>query len=110
MHSKMETVPDEIENCPIYKVMQLFQGKWAIWILFELSKNETMRFGALRKAIPNISNTMLASTLKDLEAKQLINRIQFNEIPPHVEYAATDKAKELRFVFDAMSQWGSKNL
>ena len=110
MKSKMEYVPDEIENCPIYKVMELFQGKWAVWILFELSKNETMRFGELRKAIPNISNTMLASTLKDLEAKQLIDRIQFNKIPPHVEYTATYKAKELRVVFDAMNEWGSKNL
>lgn len=110
MKSKNEYIPDEIENCPIYKVMELFQGKWTVWILFELSKNETMRFGELRKTIPNISNTMLASTLKDLEEKQLIKRIQYNEIPPHVEYTATDKAKELRVVFDAMSEWGNQNL
>lgn len=110
MKSKMESVPDELENCPIYKVMELFQGKWTIWVLFELSKHETMRFGELKRAISGISNTMLASTLKDLEGKKLIERIQYNEIPPHVEYRATDKAKEIQTVFQAMKDWGSKNL
>ena len=110
MKSKMESVPDEIESCPIYKVMELFQGKWIVWILFELSRHETMRFGELKKAISGISNTMLASTLKDLEEKKLIERIQYNEIPPHVEYMATDKARELQTVFQAMNDWGSKNL
>lgn len=106
----MEYVPDEIESCPVYKVMELFQGKWNVWILFELSRHETMRFGELRKAISGISNTMLASTLKNLEKKELIKRIQYNEIPPHVEYMATDKAKELQSVFQTMNEWGSKNL
>ena len=110
MKSKMESIPDEIESCPIYKVMELFQGKWTVWILFELSRHESMRFGELKKAIVGISNTMLASTLKDLEEKKLVERIQYNEIPPHVEYTATDKVKELQAVFQAMGEWGSKNL
>ena len=110
MKSKIENMPDEIERCPIYKMMELFQGKWTIWILFELSRHETMRFGELKKAVVGISNTMLASTLKDLEEKKLVQRIQYNEIPPHVEYKATDKARELQAVFQAMRDWGSKNL
>lgn len=110
MNSNKTPVPEELKNCPIYKMMELFQGKWTVWILFELSKHETMRFGELKKAVHGISNTMLASTLKDLEAKQLVTRIQFNEIPPHVEYTATEKARELRAVFAAMSDWSSRNL
>lgn len=110
MSTKNDLVPDEIKSCPIYKLMELFQGKWTVWILFELSKNETMRFGELKKAVHGISNTMLASTLKDLEERQLVKRIQYNEIPPHVEYTGTEKAKELRTVFAAMSEWSSKNL
>ena len=110
MESNRNAVPPEIENCPIYKLMKLFQGKWTIWILFQLSRNETMRFGELKKAIPGISNTMLASTLKELEEKKLVERIQYNEVPPHVEYRASSKAKELQVVFQAMSEWGSKNL
>lgn len=110
MKSKIDTITQEVENCPIYKLMELFQGKWTVWILFELSKNNTMRFGELKKAIPGISNTMLASTLKDLEERNLVERIQFNEIPPRVEYSSTEQAKELRAVFKAMNDWGSKYL
>lgn len=110
MQPDKNSVPEEIKNCPIYKITELFQGKWTIWILFELNKNETMRFGELKKAVHGISNTMLASTLKELEERQLVQRIQYNEIPPHVEYTATEKAKELRTVFAAMSDWSRKNL
>lgn len=108
MNSKKKYVTEEIANCPIYKTIELFQGKWHIWILFELSRNEAMRFGEIQKAIPSVSNTMLAATLKDLEAKGLVKRTQFNEIPPHVEYSATESAKELRHVFKAMCEWGEK--
>ncbi len=106
MKSKIDVIPEEIQNCPIYKTMELFQGKWTVWVLFELNKNATMRFGELRKAIPNISNTMLTATLKDLEDRGLVERIQYNEIPPRVEYTATERAKTLRVVFEAMATWG----
>ena len=109
MDKKIDTLPEDIANCPIYKTMELFQGKWTVWVLFELNKNGTIRFGDLRKAIPNISNTMLASTLKDLEERGLVERIQYNEIPPRVEYTATEKAKDLQTVFEAMAVWGQKH-
>lgn len=110
MKNKMDVVTDEIASCPIYKTMLLFQGKWNVWVLFELSRNSTMRFNELKKSISGISNTMLTATLKNLEEQGLVNRVQFNEIPPHVEYSATEKAKELRGIFDEMEKWGEKYL
>lgn len=106
MASKTTIISEEIKNCPIYKTIGLFQGKWTVWVLFELNKNPSMRFGELRNAIPNISNTMLTATLRDLEKRGLVKRIQFNEIPPHVEYTLTEKAKALHTVFEAMIEWG----
>lgn len=106
MKNKIDVIPEEIQNCPIYKTMELFQGKWSIWVLFELNKKDTLRFGEIKRAIPGISNTMLASTLKDLEERGLVERIQYNEIPPRVEYTATERAKTLRTVFEAMAAWG----
>ena len=109
----MNKIPDmtteEIRNCPIYKTMQIFQGKWNAWVLFELGRNETMRFGELKKAIPGISNTVLATTFRDLEGYGLVSRIQYNEIPPRVEYTATDSAKDLKDIFSAMWIWGEKH-
>ena len=109
MKYNIDDLPEDIANCPIYKTMELYQGKWTVWVLFELNKNGTVRFGDLRKSIPNISNTMLASTLKDLEERGLVERIQYNEIPPRGEYTATEKAKDLHIVFEAMAVWGQKH-
>lgn len=107
---ELEKDIESLENCPVYKTIELFQGKWQMWVLYELFKNHLMRFGDLKKAIPNISNTMLASTLKDLEEKRLVLRTQFNEIPPRVEYSLTESARGLEGVFLAMAEWGSRYL
>ena len=69
-----------------------------------------MRFGELKKAYPNITNTMLTNTLRDLENLGIIHREQFNEIPPHVEYSLTEKGKALLPVFFEISKWGEENL
>ena len=67
---------EDILNCPIYKTVKIFQGKWNSWVLFELGRHETIRFGDLQRAIPGLSKTVLSSTLKDLEAYGLVNRVQ----------------------------------
>lgn len=110
MNKTFLDTPDEVKNCPIYKTMEIFQGKWNTWILFELGRNESLRFGELKKAIPGISNTVLSNALKDLEERKLVERVQYNEIPPRVEYSATQNAKDLREVFDAMWKWGERHI
>ena len=67
-----------------------------------------MRFGELKKAVLDISNTVLTSTLKALENQGLVLRQQFNEVPPHVEYSLTESAKALDKVFQTMREWGNR--
>lgn len=69
-----------------------------------------MRFGELKKAVPDISNTVLTSTLKALENQGIVLRQQFNEVPPHVEYSLTESAKALDKVFQTMREWGNRYL
>ena len=64
----------------------------------------------MKKAIPDISNTVLTSTLKALENQGLVLRQQFNEVPPHVEYSLTESAKALDKVFQTMREWGNRYL
>lgn len=104
----MTTKPKE--NCPVRRTLELLSGKWRTHIIYELCKNQTMRFGQLKKAYPQITNTMLTSTLRDLEKIGIIHREQFNEIPPHVEYSLTEKGKALFPVFFELSKWGENNL
>ena len=60
------------------------------------------------KTMPDISNAVPTTTLRDLEKRGLVSRIQYNEIPPHVEYTATENAKDLKDIFAAMWAWGEK--
>lgn len=100
----------EALECPIRKGLVLFEGKWNIRVLYELIMKSPLRFGELKKAIPDISNTMLASTLKSLEEKGLVIRTQYNEIPPHVEYSLSESGHALVPIFDAIGDWGTKYL
>lgn len=101
----------EVRNdCPMRRTLELLSGKWRTHIIYELCKHPACRFGELKKALPRITNTMLTSTLRDLEQLGIVDRKQFNEIPPHVEYALTEKGKALLPVFFELAKWGETYL
>ena len=93
-------------NCPVTSLLLMLQGKWKFQILYELCIKDPIRFGELRKNIDGITNTMLTSSLRELEKDGLVSRKQFNEIPPHVEYSLTEKGRALLPVFYEMTKWG----
>ncbi|MBV1684117.1 helix-turn-helix transcriptional regulator [Eubacterium callanderi] len=95
-------------DCPACRSVLLFKGKWNIEVLFVLLQHSTMRFGDFKKAIPNITNTMLTTTLRELEKLGVIKRTQYNEIPPRVEYALTESGWALLPGFYQIALWGSK--
>ena len=95
-------VPDEI--CPVHKTLAVLSGKWRCLVIFELGKKDHYRFGELKKSIPKITNSMLSQTLHDLEDIGIVNRTQYNEIPPHVEYALTEKGVKLKPIFFEMAK------
>ena len=76
--------------------------------MYHLLRNDTLRFGQLKKVLPGITNTVLANTLKKFERAGVVNRIQFNEIPPHVEYSLTELGKLLLGVFYELAKWGGQ--
>lgn len=67
-----------------------------------------MRFGELKKMLKPITNAALTNALKELEKDELVQRIQYNEMPLRVEYSLTGKGQDLLPVFYAISQWGMK--
>lgn len=100
----------EYDKCFVRNALELLSGKWKTRVLFELCKQDVIRFGELKKSIPSITNTMLASTLKELEQKGLVNRTQFEEIPPHVEYSLTERGVALLPIFFQIAKWGETYL
>ncbi len=80
-------------------------GKWKLSILKELIFHGTKRFGALRRDINGISQTMLTSQLRALESDGLVSRKAFAEVPPRVEYSATKDGLALKPMFEEMHAW-----
>lgn len=97
-------------NCPVRNVLSRVGDKWSMLVLFTLEANERQRFKELQRNIPDISQKMLTTTLKMLEADALILREAFPEIPPRVEYSLTDKGKSLLPLIDNLLVWASENM
>ena len=69
-----------------------------------------MRFNALRKLIPDISQKMLTSTLRTLEADGYVTRKVHAEVPPRVEYSLTPRALSLIPIIDSLMSWATDNM
>ncbi|MGZ4117712.1 MAG: winged helix-turn-helix transcriptional regulator, partial [Bacteroidia bacterium] len=87
--------------------MDFIGGKWKTVVLWYL-KDKTMRFGELKKQIPDITEKMLSIQLKNLEDDGLIKREAFAEVPLRVEYSLTAFGETLIPVLNAISKWGRK--
>ncbi len=69
-----------------------------------------MRYNELKRSIKGITNTMLASSLRDLERDQLLVRHQYEEMPVRVEYELTPKCKTMIPILLELKSWGETNL
>jgi len=96
-------------NCPVTPLLVMLRGKWKAQVLYEFCIYDRVRFGQLKKDLPDITNTMLSNTLRELEEDGLIFREQFNEIPPRVEYGFTEMGRDLLPVFYEIMRWGFKH-
>ena len=93
------------DPCPIRKALSVIGGKWKLRLLCTLYVDGTQRYGELAKKTAGITNAMLASSLKELEADGMIERRQYVEIPPRVEYTLTDHGRELWPILHRLAHW-----
>lgn len=89
--------------------LSLISGKYKMTILYTLMEFGVVRFNEMKKYIGGISYKTLSSTLKELEADQLVHRKEYPQIPPKVEYSLTERGKSLIPILDKMCEWGEKN-
>lgn len=95
-------------KCSIGFTMNVIGSKWRAIILWHILKAHPIRYGQLKKSIPNISHKVLSQELKNLEMDSLIERIAYATIPPKVEYMPTDRGKSLENVLTELCLWGKK--
>jgi len=95
----------ETYHCAMDVTMNFIGGKWKTVVLWYL-RNKTLRFGELKKQIPDITEKMLSIQLKSLEEDGLIRREVFAEVPLRVEYSLTEFGKSLNPILEAIAKWG----
>ncbi|MGO4953365.1 transcriptional regulator [Paenibacillus peoriae] len=98
-----------IQDTPFGYTVSLIGGKWKMVIIYLLAENRTVRFNDLKRQIGAITYKTLSSQLKELEADGLVNRKEYPQVPPKVEYSLTDKAETLLPVLEGLCEWGTKN-
>ncbi len=96
---------DDDIRCPLEYGLMLFGGKWKSRIICVLSAQEKLRYSELRREMYNITDAVLASTLKDLMEAGIIDRKSYDEIPPRVEYSLTQKGQSVVPILQSICEW-----
>ncbi|CAG9245370.1 winged helix-turn-helix transcriptional regulator [Paraburkholderia caribensis] len=89
-------------------VFRLVEGRWKLVILFHLFGGQVQRFSDLEKLIPGISQKMLAQQLRQLEADGIVERKQYPQVPPKVEYRMTEWGQALCPALDSLLKWSEE--
>jgi DNA-binding HxlR family transcriptional regulator len=94
--------------CTVEITLRVIGGRWKPVILYHLFGG-TMRFSALRRTIPGISQKMLTQQLRELEKAGVVERKVYAEVPPRVEYRVSRLGESLKPVMAAMCEWGQRH-
>ena len=104
MREKVEKMKNHY-NCPVEATMDVIGGKWKVIIIHHLL-DECKRFSELRRLIPQVTQRMLTSQLRELERDGIVHREVYPQVPPKVEYSLTELGKTLEPVLWFMT-WSS---
>jgi len=94
-------------NNPVELSLYILGGKWKIPIIWSL-KDDSKRYGELRRSLPKVTHKMLTQQLRELEEAEIITRKVYPEVPPKVEYSLTLLGKSVIPVIDLLSDWGEE--
>lgn len=105
-------IPDDTHDpaacARISDMLSLIADKWTLLVVRALGPGP-LRFNALRRDIGNISQKMLASTLRNLERNGLVQRTVSPAMPPQVAYALTALGHDLNTPVCALADWTLRN-
>src|ERR1700754_1924907 len=94
-------------DCPVCRTAEIVCGKWTLLLVRDLSEGRS-RFCELERSLAGISPRTLSLRLRALEDEGIVERISYPEVPPRVEYALTDKGRDLLPIIDDMRRYGSR--
>lgn len=103
--AKYQKKLEEDIRCPLEYGLAIFGGKWKSRIICVLAAKKTLRYSEIRKEMYNITDAVLAATLKELIQDEIVSRKSYDEIPPRVEYSLTERGKSVVPILQSICQW-----
>ncbi len=110
MNENIKNICQEVNVRPFAYAISLVDGKWKMHILFWLWKQEVLRYSELKRALGTVTHKMLSNQLKELERDGLIERKEYPQVPPKVEYRLSETGKTLMPVLHAFCRWGHEHM
>ena len=107
----MRKTQQAVQRCKTMSTLQgILGGKWKLELLYYIGVAELRRFGQLKRCLGEITDSSLTKQLRELEADGFLERHDFQEVPPHVEYTLTPLGESFLSVLHFMKAWGEENL
>jgi DNA-binding HxlR family transcriptional regulator len=100
----------DIDSCGVRDALQIIGGKWKNRILYVIVLNQPIRFNALRRSLPEISQKMLTQQLRELERDGIVLRKPYPEVPMRVEYSMTSIGESIGVLYKAINRWQHDNI
>lgn len=95
------------ESCPVCLTADIVCAKWTLLLVRDLAEGHS-RFCELERSLAGISPRTLSLRLRALEEEGIVERISFPEVPPRVEYALTEKGRDLLPIVEDMRRYGAR--
>jgi DNA-binding HxlR family transcriptional regulator len=103
------TLKTHAYGCGLEAALAVVGGKWKPIVLYHLASG-ARRFGELRRMVTGISEKMLIQQLREMERDGIVDRHDFREVPPRVEYALTSFGISLKIALGPLCDWGTKHM
>jgi DNA-binding HxlR family transcriptional regulator len=97
------------DECPVSIALRVIAGKWKPLILRELKSGSSLRYGQLQRRIPEASQKVLTSQLRQLERDGLVERTIYHETILRTQYALSPYGRTLRPALLELARWGQKH-
>ncbi len=104
----MSKTTEKVFHCNVELTLDIIGGKWKPLIMHHIGNAKTIRYGELKRKIPNINERVLTRQLRELEKDKLIKRKVYDEVPQRVEYSVSKVGESLTPILNALGKWGIK--